>query len=151
MTPEETKRTIQRLLEDLIANPTKHRWGACRANAKRLGALPVFGDFGGFLFVAPDGRVLSVPDLWPHPEGEAPWPLPLLALAEASRLYPELSELRPRRPDDAADCAQCSGRGHHGRLSEVPGVSGHVDESDLVLCGYCHSLGWTGPNQDHAA
>jgi hypothetical protein len=79
MTSEQTERTIERLLEDLIANPTKHRWGVCRENAKRLGALPVFGDFGGFLFVAPDGRVLS------------------------------------------------------------------VDESDLLLCGYCHSLGWTEP------
>lgn len=151
MTSELTTRTIRRLLEDLIANPSNHRWGGCHEHAKRLGALPVFGDFGGFLFVAPDGRVLSVPDLWRHPEGEAPWPLPLLALAEAARLYPELSELRPRRSDDAADCLKCSGRGHYGKLADIPGISASVHESDLLLCGYCSSLGWIEPNPAFAA
>jgi hypothetical protein len=74
MLSEQTAEAIRRLIADLIANPGDHRWGVCRDNARRLGALPVHGDFGGNLFVTPDGRVLSVPDLWDHLEGDAPWP-----------------------------------------------------------------------------
>jgi hypothetical protein len=93
----------------------------------RTGALPVHADMGGTLLLTPDLRVLSCAhdSSQVSEEGGAKWTL--LALRLASERFPELADLRPRRPADAYVCLVCSGSGQlFGRL----------------WCGPCSGLGW---------
>ena len=147
MTTPAVAATIRRLVQDLVTNPRRHRWGVCAPHAKRLCALPVAGDFEGYLLVTASGGVLRLPDEGGEPF-EPPWPEPLLGIAEAVRLYPELRELLPPRPDGRPTCGHCAGRGHYGAVSRLQNVGGYVHESDLILCGYCCALGWIPAESD---
>jgi hypothetical protein len=126
MTPAEKERlaaTIRELAAEVI-DPDDRKLVA------KTGALPVHADIGGTLLLTPDLRVLSCAHGSDQvsEEGRAKWTL--LALRLASERFPELAELRPRRPADARECPVCSGSGTlFGRL----------------CCGQCSGLGWCAP------
>jgi hypothetical protein len=62
----------------------------------------------------------------------------LVLLAQQARL-PELLDLLPSPPPDAAVCARCQGT-RWAKLVEVPGFDG-----PRGICVVCHGLGWTPP------
>jgi hypothetical protein len=98
------------------------------------GALPVYSDMGGTLFIRPDGEVLFLEidseDDEPRPLADEAWRM--TAVVVGAERYPELRPLVPSRPADTPDCDACAGR---GRI--------RVAESDQrFLCGRCYGLGW---------
>jgi hypothetical protein len=110
--------------------------------ARAHGGIPLFFTLGTMLILRADGVILDLwpecePD-WPEADGEArvasaeqEW----LGIVAASEKYPWLSELIPRRPPDATDCADCTGRGR------VPtrDASGNLV---TLFCGSCGAVGW---------
>ena len=117
---------IRRLSDEAAARASNED---VREAVMKTGGVPVHTDLGGILLVAPDGQVLHY-----DPESgrvQAPghnWKQ--LALAKAARRFPELEELRPRKPDGAAECRACEG-------------SGVLQEG--VDCGTCFGAGWLPP------
>jgi hypothetical protein len=96
-----------------------------------FGALPLYSDVGGCIALRPDGRVVQV--IWEKPEQsffDAPAPFRTAALVRGSQVFPELRELLPARPEGAADCANCEGRGEIFKG---------------VICGACFGLGFAAP------
>jgi hypothetical protein len=91
--------------------------------------LPVYCDIGGCLVIRADGRVVEfrsatgdvceIEDLsWLR-----------LAAASAADRYPELAEIRPKRPSKAVDCDVCMGVG--------------LLRATSLRCKACMGLGWT--------
>jgi hypothetical protein len=97
------------------------------------GALPVYSDLGGTLFVRPDGEILFLehdsPDE-PKVERDPAWRLS--ALVSGAEKYPELRPLLPVRGKGARECDACAGR---GRVQIGEAGRG-------ILCGRCRGLGW---------
>jgi len=117
---------IERLIEESLRSSTDLAGKIARANR----VLPVYADIGGFLFLKPNGEVWSQDsesfDSALKLEESPHWCL-VARLAAAER-FPELSELVPVRPAEAADCSDCEGL---GRVL-----------NGLVRCGVCYGLGW---------
>jgi hypothetical protein len=100
-----------------------------RELARRFGALPVYGDIGGALLVATDGRVWSCG--WDAEKAEpADEQSRLLALIVCVESLPELGRLLPARPKAAPDCPLCRGAG----VIDLAGIH--------LRCGHCAGLGW---------
>lgn len=101
------------------------------------GALPVYYDMGGTLFLRPDGEILvldngSVDD---GPRIETDEGQRITAVVVGAEAYPELRPLLPMRPAGARDGDACAGR---GRI-RVVGIE------HRFLCGRCRGLGWLAP------
>lgn len=100
------------------------------------GALPVYADMGGTLFLRPDGEILALA----HDEGDEPqletderWRI--TAVVVGAEKYPELRPLLPIRPAETEDCDACAGQGRI-RVAEI---------DYRFLCGNCYGLGWVAP------
>ena len=109
--------TVKRLISDVMAgraNPfgRKHAdpLGFNREAAQATGGLPCWGDMGGFLVITPGGAILGY-DLENNVEEVRDEKWRRIALASAARMYPELCELMPTRPDNAVTCGECKGTG----------------------------------------
>lgn len=144
MPSPELQKVIQSLVDRWLASPSNDPE---LARAVRIsGALPVYADLGGTLFVRPDGEILVLehdsPDA-PQVEADPGWRITTVVVA--AERFPELVGLLPTRPDGAPDCQECLGRGSF----RVP----YIDRD--WLCGKCYGLGWLGatiprrPGRDH--
>jgi hypothetical protein len=125
---QELARTIERLSSEVAAAAAAPE---VREAAARTSGVPVHADLGAVLVLATDGTVLRYdPDagevraLGGTPDDDR-WRL--LALVKAAKQFPELSHLRPDRPDDAVPCGQCGGRGVM---------------LEALDCGACAGTGW---------
>jgi hypothetical protein len=110
--------------------------------AREHGGIPLFFTLGTMLILRPDGVILDLwtecePD-WPEADGKArvatgeqEW----LGIVAGSEKYPWLSELIPRRPPDATDCTDCTGRGR----TPIRDASGN---RVTLYCGACGAVGW---------
>jgi hypothetical protein len=99
------------------------------------GALPVYADMGGTLFLRPDGEILVLEhDSTDAPQIEADPGWNITALVVGAEKYPELAQLLPARPPGTANCEECEGRGAV-RLGSI---------GRDFLCGTRHGLGWLG-------
>lgn len=111
--------------------------GEVMATARAYQALPFWRDFGGVLYLQPDGAILAsgwespghvepVADLRPNRD--------VLHAARgcASRDLPSIEGLCPVRPADAVPCPGCDGTG-----VITPWGAGHPN----IRCG-CGGLGW---------
>ncbi|HET9472470.1 MAG TPA: hypothetical protein VFO82_01170 [Steroidobacteraceae bacterium] len=114
-------------LERLALEAAVHGRGAPhREIARATGGLPVYADLGGGLAVKSNGKVVGYS--WESREVQeagADWSR--LAIARLVREHPAFAELLPERPDDAENCAACSGTGI---------MMANFD------CGHCLALGW---------
>lgn len=121
---------IQLLVERWLASPTHQDL----IEAVRFsGALPVYVDIGGALFLRPDGEVLSLEGSSkgePHVETDPRWRI--AALVVGAEKYPELRPLLPARPSEAKNCEACDGSGK----IRVGGIGPQIH------CGICYGLGW---------
>ncbi|MEV7230758.1 hypothetical protein AB0M79_27605 [Polymorphospora sp. NPDC051019] len=128
---------IDRLIEETAQAPD---W---RGGLARPGHLPLFNSLGPVMYLTPAGDVVM--------NDEEDGPLRLadqaehdFALARAAEQYPELAYLKPLRPQLAATCDRCCGRGKV-TLSQgmiLPWRDGQEPEWALY-CPGCNSLGWT--------
>ena len=108
---------VRRLISEVVsgrANPfgrdSADPLGFNRAAAQVTGGLPCWSDMGGFLAITPSGSIVG----YAHQEKveevlDEKWRR--IALAAAARMYPELSELLPARPEKSITCRECSGTG----------------------------------------
>lgn len=95
----------------------------------QAGGMRLFGTIGADVFLRPDGSTCALveggrdePDRWEENSASEH----LSALVIATKAFPELARLLPRRPNDAESCAACHGSGRiHG-----------------IVCGTCSGLGW---------
>jgi hypothetical protein len=99
-----------------------------RSIAEATGALPVYGDMGGYLVIRDDGEILRFDpeNAVTVREDDLRWRL--IARSVAAERFPELASLRPSRPADGRECSTCRGTG----LLE-----------GKARCGTCFGLGWT--------
>lgn len=110
-----------------------------REGVRRHGFLPLHLGWTEVLGVLPDGKLVR----WPHED--APDSLEELvepfwrrvALVQGARTYPNLGLKFPERPDGAADCLVCGGRGQFPARPEV-------------ICA-CGGTGWVLPEEDRSA
>jgi hypothetical protein len=144
MPSPELQKVIQSLVDRWLASPSNDPELA-RA-VRNSGALPVYADMGGTLFVRPDGEILTLEhDSTEAPQIEADHGWRITAVVVAAEKHPELGGLLPTRPVGAADCQECQGRG----TLRIPNI-----DRDW-LCGKCYGLGWLGatvprrPGRDH--
>jgi hypothetical protein len=113
---------------------------ALAALIRRLEAIYLFGTIGIEAVLKSDGRVLVLVDEHfdqPFPPVEPVWrPASeherTAALVIARKRIPEVAELLPLRPPEAANCPVCRGKGWL------------VQE---VVCMDCGGLGWNGPGR----
>ena len=132
--PAHVSALIERLIEECVRNPVD----AMRELARAHRALPVYADMDGSLFLKPNGEVW-----FQGSEGDKKSALRLeesphwclVARLAAAERFPQLAELVPIRPAEAADCSDCEGR---GRVL-----------NDLVRCGVCYGLGWSEVRSQH--
>ena len=123
-------------IEELIkrALTSDRPWPMVAAIAKEYHALAVYCDMGGCLAIRSDGEVLCVPDDPATPVHIETDPLQRnLALVQASRRYPELQGLYPKRPADARSCLECGGTGRHP-------ITAHAG-FEAIICK-CGGTGW---------
>jgi hypothetical protein len=125
---------IRSLVERWLASP--HRSDLTEA-VRASGALPVYSDMGGTLFLRPDGEILFLDheseDDEPQFETDEGWRIS--AVVVGAEKYPELRPLLPIRPADTEDCDACAGQGRIG-IAEI---------DHRFLCGRCYGLGWLAP------
>ncbi len=97
--------------------------------------LPVVYDMSGVLVILKTGQIgwidLSPPHAWKE---ESDPRIIRLAQYAASEKYPELSLLKPKRPDNAITCIHCAGKGS-------------IDHPSNGLVCYCGGLGWLMPGE----
>lgn len=97
--------------------------------------LPVVYDMGGFLVILMTGQIgwidITPPHAWK--EESDPKIIRMVNFA-ASEKYPELSSLKPKRPQNALDCTHCAGKGK----------SDHLSNAYVCACG---GLGWLLPGE----
>jgi hypothetical protein len=131
MKPVDLSTLISRRIEEYLSGP-RDEW---QESARLHGALPVYADIRGALFLKPNGEVVLKPnnsaDVSLVPVSSREWRL-VARLAAAER-FPELSELIPARPPSAPDCQDCNG-------------SGRV-LNDALRCETCFGLGWVAPHE----
>ena len=99
---------------------------AIRQVAEATGALPVHVDMGGALVITAEGDVVQY-DLETGATVRPNEDWKVLALAKASRRFPELKELAPKKPPNAIQCPSCAGTGT---------MPGNTD------CATCWATGW---------
>lgn len=132
MTTPALRDVIQGLVEDWLAAPAPPDFLVVEA-VRASGALPVYSDLGGTLFLRPDGEILALEhdsDDAPQIEADPGWRM--TALVVGAETYPELRPLLPVRAARLPDCAACAGRGRV-RIGEI---------DTGILCGNCFGLGW---------
>jgi hypothetical protein len=135
MTTVDLRTVIEALVDRWIAAPAH----LDLVEAVRMsGALPVYVDMSGALFLRPDCEILCLPDGDSIEaiavERDPGWRL--TAVVVAAEKYPELKPLLPARPPGTGECKWCGGR---GRI--------RIGESDCrrgPICGRCFGLGWLG-------
>ena len=129
----ELRRAIQSLVDRWLGSPPNDPEFVEVVRAS--GALPVYADMGGTLFLRPDGEILVLEhDSRDAPQIEADPGWRMTAVVVGAEKYPELGRLLPARPLGTGDCEGCRGR---GRVR-----FGDIDHD--FLCGTCHGLGWLG-------
>jgi len=107
------------------------RW---ERSARRLGLLPVWGDWVGSYALTPELEVVFSEDfLLAGVEPVTDPRLRVITLFEASRRYPELSHLMPVRGPEDRTCPGCNGTG------VVPNIP--PEQRDKIIC-WCGGLGW---------
>ncbi len=99
-----------------------------KREAELTQALPIWGDFEGWFSVRSDLTVVAHRELTDAVEVEFDETKRNFVLAVAARKYPELEELKPKRPHDAVDC-------NHGGI-EYEKLREHGLECS------CGGLGW---------
>jgi hypothetical protein len=125
-TPEHAAKVAQRM-EQILNNPQSYSDSQVQA-VRRSNGLPVYGDLGGVIALTASGEFVvydsNAETVTPVEEGL--WAD--IALASLGKHYPDLHDLLPARPADAAVCPNCGGSGWtmDGRL----------------FCGRCRGLGW---------
>ena len=103
--------------------------GTWREGAVKKGLLPVYSDWvTGYALTQDGAPVASEIDTWDRPLPVANARQRHIVLAQAGRLYPELSALRPERHAEDPDCPSCRGAG------------GLKDYPELIC--ECGNLGW---------
>jgi hypothetical protein len=114
---------IARLSQKVVQESTSPSW---RDAAGATGGVPVYEDMGGILLVAADGETLfyDTEAKTIHPVTDK-WRI--VALVRASRLYSELADLAPAKPEGARACGVCGGTG--------------ITYANAI-CGECWSAGW---------
>jgi hypothetical protein len=107
-------------------------WLARRCKEK-LNALPVVGNQVYLWALRPDGVVLRIDhEAFSVPVEEVADPLTLYAVAlHAARLFPELREMVPARPEGVEPCRSCGGTGTKPETGDG--------------CLGCSGLGWRTP------
>jgi hypothetical protein len=125
---ESSQQRIRRRLAEYLTDPAAEH----REVASRFGALPVYADMGGTLFITPSLQILTMR----HDEGamseECSPEWRLAAPVAAVERFPELRQLLPTRPSGSLDCSVCAGT---GRLLGA-------------RCGSCIGLGWPALHSD---
>jgi hypothetical protein len=130
MIPEAIAERIRQLVAEYLSGPDK---AELHPVVQTTGALPVYRDMGGTLFLPPDGVILAQAHNDQGPpalEQDPGWRL--AALVSAVEDHPELAALVPDRPRTASDCQECKGT---GRI-RVSGVE------FAFFCGECRGIGW---------
>jgi hypothetical protein len=125
----ELSEIIAALLADFIATADERT----AALVRRVSALPLLQDMGGFDGLRPSGELVEVS--WEQPESLREihdQRVANMALYCGSRKFPQLAELAPQRTAAAVPCNSCGGSG----LAPVPP---HLQ--DRLLC-WCGGLGW---------
>jgi hypothetical protein len=120
--------SIKALVRAWHDGPDPHDLGPV---VRETGAIPVYSDMGGTLFIRPDGEILLLchdSDEPPQIEPDPHWRL--WAKVAGAEKYPELRVLLPIRDENATECRSCCGR---GRVL--------IGETSL-RCGDCCGLGW---------
>jgi hypothetical protein len=123
--PTSVSRLIELRLAEFLSGPSDVRQDI----ARRYGALPVYSDMGGNIFLTPSGDVVFLGDegvVTALPGAPPDWAL--VARIAAAEKYPELAGLVPTRPDSAPNCPACGGAGRQLELR--------------FRCGSCLGLGW---------
>jgi hypothetical protein len=122
---------IEALINEYEPDPNHGEWLGDWAREHR--ALPVSFDMGGVLSMRPDGSVVGV--AWDDPRRSAcektSCAAHLAALIGASRTYPALEALAPKRPEGAPSCSCCAST--DSRPAAKRG------------CELCWYLGWRPP------
>jgi hypothetical protein len=119
---------VKALVRAWLDGPDDHGLGHV---VRETGALPVYADIGGTLFIRPDGTVLCLvhdSDGPPQIERDPRWRLS--AYAVGAEKYPDLLLLLPKRGATATDCQSCGGRGRI-MIREIE-----------IGCLHCGGLGW---------
>jgi hypothetical protein len=133
MPSPDLQRVIQSLVDRWIASPPNDPVLVKAVRAS--GAMPVYADMGGTLFLRPDGEILFLDDVSsdaPQIETNPGWRI--TAVVVGAEKHPELGRLLPARPPGIGNCEDCEG---HARVR-----IGDIDY--YFLCGTCHGLGWLG-------
>jgi hypothetical protein len=128
---------ISDAVESLLSDPPPTmRWQLDQV--RRHHALPLVFSWTATIGIRADGTLVRWEteslDLDVNELEDGTWTR-TLALAEASRTYPELAGLRPPRPPDATTCDPCKGAG----WIQLQFESGKGE----VYCK-CAGLGWRG-------
>jgi hypothetical protein len=116
-----------------------------RKIAAELRLLPVMLDWGGCFAIRSEGQIFSF--LWDSPRDLRPEYDPRtinMFFYQASQKYPELSELRPQKPDDTQLCPHCKGTGDLLFGMDLNGTD-LSNQTNNFVC-YCGNLGWLPPN-----
>jgi len=99
---------------------------------------------GPSTYLTRDGRVLWDDDGWGVEPTRASVYMAISVGARKTGID-RLTDLLPKRPENAADCGDCSGTGRfsaHGQLVDVDG------KAVSIACTKCGSLGWTSRHLD---
>jgi hypothetical protein len=132
MTTPDLRSLIQALVDRWLASPSPNDLDLVEA-VRASGALPIYADMGGTLFLRPDCEILSLDhDSKDEPQVETDPSWRLTAVVVGTEKYPELRPFLPARPSGTEDCEACDGRGRV-RVGEID-----------FLCGRCYGLGWLG-------
>ncbi len=127
----------KRLTEILAREPSDDLLKA----VARLGYLPLFPDWSGWLALCQDGGVVFVDADPPHRcETVGVERIRNIALFEGSKRYPELQPWVPQKPDDGRVCPHCQGTG----ILVLPNFPPR--NFSRITC-YCGGLGWL-PSSD---
>jgi hypothetical protein len=115
--------------------------------ARKLDALPVYGDMSGLCLLRGDGTIVFVD--WDHWDeavlnglGEKTvtghWAK--IAIVSGANTYPDLRPCVPARPDGVPDCESCKGTGDFLR-----GQGAVLPNTESMGCYHCAGLGWFDP------
>lgn len=147
----EIRRLIAEFSVGRIPDPGKERDAAVQTQT-----LPAFEDWSAFGAITPNGDIVWVDRDPPYPTRPIEDPrIQRFVLFEASKRYPTLASLCPKRPQDARNCVACGGT---GRFSFGVKVGRNTDDDSAfsirkleegIRC-FCGGLGWLPANELHA-